>query len=226
MGEHIKECCWFNNGPEAKPDHSDYEDQAGHGTHAIKWAHKDKRVHIISMSFGLGIAQNVETDRAIVAAKRDGITTFTAASNSGGNKPRAYPSNRGPPVICVYASDGLGNDGGISPDPLPDESNFSTLGISIASKWKGDEVLKSGTSFATPIAAALVTDVLEFARHKCDLDEFEFNSLRGYDGICKILKLMVRKRQGHDYLMPLHLWDGQNDDETIIQKLYKIAGRG
>ncbi|KAL6900066.1 hypothetical protein GGI43DRAFT_406221 [Trichoderma evansii] len=194
-------------------------------TRAIKWAHKDKHAHIISMSFGLGITQNVETDRAIVAAKRDGITMFAAAANSGGNKPRAYPSNRGSPVICVHASDGLGNDGGISPDPLPDEPNFSTLGISIASKWKGDDVFKSGTSFATPIAAALAADVLEFARYRCDLDEFEFNSLRDYDGICKILKLMARKRQGHDYLMPLHLWNGENDDEAIKQKLYRIAGR-
>lgn len=178
------------------------------------------------MSFGLGITQNADTDRAIAAAKRDGITMFAAAANSGGNKPRAYPSNRGSPVICVHASDGLGNDGRISPDPLPDEPNFSTLGISIESKWKGNDVLKSGTSFATPIAAALAADVLEFARHRCDLDEFELKTMRDYDGIRKILKLMARKRQGHDYLTPLHLWNGENDDEAILKELYKIAGRG
>ncbi|EHK42506.1 hypothetical protein TRIATDRAFT_33437 [Trichoderma atroviride IMI 206040] len=192
---------------------------------AIKWAHKEKCVHIISMSFGLKIPSNAETDKVIRSAKSAGITMFAAAANSGGNQPRAYPASRGSPVICVHASDGLGNDGGISPDPLPDECNFSTLGISIASKWKGDDVLKSGTSFATPIAAALAADVLEFARHRCDLDESELKSLREHDGIYKILKLMARKRQNHDYLTPLHLWNGENDDEAIVKKLYKIVDR-
>lgn len=176
------------------------------------------------MSFGLGIPLNVETESAIVAAKRDGVTMFAAAANSGGNKPRAYTASRGSPVICVHASDGNGNDGGISPDPLPDEPNFSTLGISIASKWKGDDVLKSGTSFATPIAAALAADVLELARHKCDLNEEQFQSLCDYDGICKILKFMAKKRQGHDYLTPLHIWNNENNEEAIKQKLYDIAG--
>ncbi|KFA48129.1 hypothetical protein S40293_10226 [Stachybotrys chartarum IBT 40293] len=191
---------------------------------AIKWAHKDKHVHIISMSFGLETPRNLEIDKAIVAAKRDGITMFAAAANSGGNKPRAYPSSRGSPVICVHASDGLGNDGGISPNPEPDESNFSTLGISIASKWKGDDVLKSGTSFATPIAAAFAADVLEFARHKCDLDESGLQNLCDYDGMHKILKLMARKRQDYDYVTPLHLWTIETTAEDIVKKLNKIAG--
>lgn len=36
MGERIKECCGFINGPDAKPDPSDYEDKTGHGTHVAR----------------------------------------------------------------------------------------------------------------------------------------------------------------------------------------------
>jgi len=182
-------------------------------------------VNIISMSFGLEIARDKDIDKAIQAAYKDNITMFAAAANSGGNKPRAYPSNRGTGVICVHASDGLGNDGGISPTPLGNTDNFSTLGISIASKWKGDDVLKSGTSFATPIAAALAADILELARYKCDLDDDEQQCLYEFDGIRKILMLMANKRQGYDYIMPLHFWDGKKRNEDIVREINKIVGR-
>ncbi|KAI1330204.1 hypothetical protein F5Y16DRAFT_31262 [Xylariaceae sp. FL0255] len=191
-------------------------------TRAIQWAHKDMHVNIISMSFGLEIYRDKDIDKAIQAAYNDNITMFAAAANSGGNKPRAYPSNRDTGVICVHASDGLGNDGGISPTPLENTDNFSTLGIAIASKWKGDDVLKSGTSFATPIAAALAADVLELARYKCDLDEDEQQYLYKFDGIRKILRLMAGKRHGYDYITPLNIWD---DKKHIGREIYKIVGR-
>ncbi|KAK8116357.1 hypothetical protein PG984_012859 [Apiospora sp. TS-2023a] len=197
-------------------------------TRAIKWAHEEMQVNIISISFGLNIDQHKDIDRAIWAAFKDNITIFAAASNSGGNKPRAYPSNRERGVICVHASDGLGNDGRISPTPLPDTDNFSTLGISVSSKWKGDDVLKSGTSFATPIAAALAADMLEFARHKCELDKEEYERLCEYGGICQILRLMAGKRQGYHYITPLSLWDNRDQDDMIrdmIRNIHKIASR-
>lgn len=126
------------------------------------------------MSFGLESSiRDTEIDAAIHDSVKSNISIFAAASNSGGNKPRAYPSIRKHGVICIHASDGVGNDGLISPTPLKDNSNFSTLGICIPSKWQGVESHISGTSFATPIAAALVANVLEFARHKCELGEHE-----------------------------------------------------
>lgn len=183
-------------------------------------------VNIISMSFGLQYGtRDREIDSAIQAAYKDNITMFAAAANSGGNKNRAYPSDRGSGVICVHASDGLGNDGGISPSPKVNADNFSTLGISIPSKWKGDDVFKSGTSYATPIAAALAANVLEFARHRCDLDEYEQELLYEFDGVCKVLKLMAEERQGYSYIMPHHLWNNENREEDIVRKINNIVGR-
>lgn len=193
---------------------------------AIRWATK-KRVHIISMSLGLESSiRDIEMDAAIHAAVSLNISIFAAASNSGGNKPRAYPSiRRG--VICIHASDGVGNDGLISPTPLKKRDNFSTLGICIPSKWQGVETHISGTSFATPIAAALIANVLEFARHKCELSEHEQTVLHHYDGVCQILRLMVEEnaeaRGGYDYIMPYHLWTAENSEANIIEWIRQCA---
>ncbi|ETR96737.1 subtilisin-like protein, partial [Trichoderma reesei RUT C-30] len=189
---------------------------------AIKWAHKTMKVDIISLSFGLDSNnRNVEIDKAIFNAISDDTIIFAASANNGGNRPRAYPANRRTGVICIHASDGRGNDGGISPSPEPRKSNFSTLGISIESRWKGKKVLKSGTSFATPIAAAIAANMLEFARYKCSLDEYEHRRLHSYDSIEEVLHLMAEERQGYHYIMPLRMWDGA-DDTDVAGKLVEI----
>lgn len=180
-------------------------------------------VDIISLSFGLEPDnRNVEIDKAIFNAISDNTIIFAAAANNGGNKPRAYPANRRTGVICIHASDGRGNDGGISPSPEARKSNFSTLGISIESRWKGKKVLKSGTSFATPIAAALAANMLEFARYKCSLDEYEQRRLHSYDSIEEILYMMAKERQGYHYIMPLHLWSSKSETD-IARKIIGIA---
>ncbi|RDW74910.1 hypothetical protein BP6252_06052 [Coleophoma cylindrospora] len=192
---------------------------------AIKWAHETKKVHIISMSFGLEHNnRNAEIDVAISNALKSGTTIFAAAANSGGNEKRAYPAKRSG-VICIHASDGLGNDGKISPSHLPKKDNFSTLGISIKSKWKGGDVLISGTSFATPVAVSMAADVLEFSRYRCRLSEHEQQYLYSYDGVCEILRLMSTERQQYDYIMPLHLWNSKspNADSEIATKITEIA---
>jgi len=162
---------------------------------AIRWA-SEKKVHIISMSFGLDI-RDTEIDAAIHAAVNANISIFAAAANDGGNKPRAYPSSRKHGVMCIHASDGLGNDGGISPTPLSKGDNFSTLGIGISSKWKGEPVHISGTSFATPIAAALAANALEFARHKCGLNEHQQSVLYHSSGVVRFSGSWSKEMPGH-----------------------------
>jgi len=174
------------------------------------------------MSFGLD-NRDTDIDKAITTALTRGITIFAAAANSGGNKPRAYPSDKQNAVICIHASDGRGNNGKISPTPLAKGDNFSTLGISIESKWKRSKVQISGTSFATPIAVALAADVLEFARYKCLLSEYEQQCLYGFNGVTKILRLMSDERESYDYITPQHLWKRENTDEYIIGKITSIA---
>jgi hypothetical protein len=96
------------------------------------------------------------------------------------------------------------------------------LGVSIESKWKGRKVLKSGTSFATPIAVALAADVLEFARYTCSLSEYDQERLYSFDGVREILRLISRPRQGYDYVTLLHLWSG-NTEADIARTITEIA---
>ncbi|KAL7899899.1 peptidase S8/S53 domain-containing protein [Trichoderma sp. TUCIM 5745] len=192
---------------------------------AITWA-IDKKVDIITMSCGTD-APDEAIDKAIERAVENKISIFAATSNSGGNKTRVYPSSRRDGVIGIHASDGYGNDGGISPTPLEDRDNFSTLGIDIPSRWKKESIRISGTSYATPIAAALVANMLELARCKCDLTEHQQRMLRKYNGVCRILELLVGKgkkpRGGYDYIVPEI---SEELEERFTKSLTKIAEEG
>lgn len=184
------------------------------------------KANIISMSLGLGI-RDTEIDMAIQAAVNANISIFAASSNEGGNKTRAWPARRSHGVICIHASDGKGNDSEINPTPLVKGDNFTTLGIAIPSKWKGSPLSISGTSFSTPIAAALAADVLEFARHRCSLSKHQQDKLHRYDGVRQVLALMLEEgagtRGGYDYVWPFHLWKPGQSDEKIAECIVNIA---
>jgi hypothetical protein len=177
------------------------------------------------MSLGLDF-RDTDIDNAIHEAAKANISIFCAAANAGGNKPRAYPARKNG-ILCIHASDGVGNDGGISPTPQRNCYNFTTLGISIPSQWKKKKVFISGTSYATPIAAALAADVLEFARHKCNLEEYQQERLCQYYGVRRILGLMLEegaeKRGGYDYVMPFHLWTAGQTDDKVAEKIIEIT---
>lgn len=164
--------------------------------------------------------QNRDISTAIGRAFRAGKLLFAAASNDGGNKPRSRPA-RSDEVICIHACDGNGNKGGMSPSPEENSLNFTTLGVAIESRWKKKLVYKSGTSFATPVAAGIAANVLEFANFKCNLSEEDMANLSKREGLLKVLKAMSAKRDGYDYLNPGHLWDGKSD-EIVIKRIQDI----
>lgn len=126
------------------------------------------------MSFGLQRPSskedmpNYETvltdiEDAIKTASRDSPRLiFAAASNKGKGYPRTFPANMRENVICVHASNGEGKDGDINPQGKPGDG-FMTLGIAVELLEGNSFVYKSGTSFATPIAAAMAANILHLA---------------------------------------------------------------
>lgn len=181
--------------------------------HAVeKWD-----VDIISMSFGFENRNDAITDAIDRACKADKLI-FTAASNEGGNKDRSRPG-RDPQVICIHACDGKGNKGDMNPDPLKKRDNFATLGVAVKSEWKWKTVYKSGTSFATPVAASIAANVLEFANFRSNLDQRNKELLYRRDGMVAVFEKMSKKRDKYDYVQPGRLWDGENTDDDIAEEI-------
>jgi len=104
--------------------------------------------------------------------------------------------------------------------------NFSTLGVRIDSCWDGQDVCISGTSFATPVAAAIAANSLEFIRRKLnqegDMPEF----FSRFAGMRLLFHEMADYIDGYDYVRPWKegLWDDTNVDdmEAICERLREI----
>ncbi|UKZ92453.1 uncharacterized protein TrAFT101_007408 [Trichoderma asperellum] len=188
---------------------------------AIDWAMKEWKVHIISMSFGYESKKQAIED-AIERASKAGILMFAAASNEGGNRRDRSRPGRNPEVICIHACDGKGNRGDMNPNPQRNEYNFTALGVAVKSYWKKKKVYKSGTSFATPVAAAFAADILEFANFRCELKEEDKKLLYKKHGMQAVFRSMSNERDEYDYLQPNLLWDDGDDDDKVAAKIGKI----
>jgi hypothetical protein len=181
---------------------------------------------IIVMSFGLGANPDPEVRPSIEALVARGKLIFAAASNSGGNEPRAFPANQDG-VFCIHVSDGKGNKAGINPAPAG-IYNFSTLGKAIESKWDGEEVYITGSSFATPIAAGIAANALEYIRHfltdKNDQPDYFYQ----YQGMSGLFYCLSDAIDGYHYVKPWkrHLWDGETGDEDICSALRALVIHG
>lgn len=155
-----------------------------------------------------------------------GIIILAAASNGGGNEGRAFPASQDG-VLCIHVSDGKGNKVGINPAPV-DGDNFSTLGYAIDSKWKGEDIYISGSSFATPVAAAIAANALEFIRHNLagegDCAKY-FYTPRGMKDLFQCLSDHI---DGYDYVKPWkrHLWDTGTYPEDTCSALRYIKTYG
>ncbi|UKZ82569.1 hypothetical protein TrVFT333_010361 [Trichoderma virens FT-333] len=189
---------------------------------AINWALK-KDVDIISLSLVLE-AFDPDLDSVIKKAYEAGKIVIAAAGNEGNNKSRAYPA-RNPTVLCIHASNGKGKDGGISPNALPNEDNFMTLGIDIPLIWKRQKVVKSGTSFSAVIAAAIAANLLAIIPRRCSLDEAKLKYLRSSDGMRRIFRVLAELDNGYQYIAPWQLWNQENTDEYIKAVLEKCLSK-
>ncbi|MCJ1349077.1 hypothetical protein MMC31_007313, partial [Peltigera leucophlebia] len=171
----------------------------------------DEEVNIISMSFGFPAYERhlKGIQRAIGKAYSASILIFCAACNGGGNTSIAYPANQNE-VICVNSANGLGIPSEYNPGEAQEGRDLCALGEAVKSSWpKLQQQRKSGTSIATPIAAALAAVVLDYFRQNMpDSDEFMVSKLQMRKGMLEVLvKLMGRKRSGYYYLDPGKLFN-------------------
>lgn len=178
------------------------------------------RVDIINLSFGFHRYQEKLSSigAAIRSARNNGVVIFAAAGNDGGNHGVFWPAalHVGGDVIRINATDGDGDASGSNPDAEAAWDCISTLGEGVPScqpdSSKPEEVVhRSGTSFATPIAAAIAAIVLGFA-DSVDWSEYSdapelLPRLRTALGMGKVLcETCVRrsgsKRSGFSYITP------------------------
>ena len=170
----------------------------------------DWHVDIITMSFGFR-ERSARIHKAIKHACSVGVIIFVATSNDGNNEDITFPASAYDSVIGVHSTDGLGKRSNFTPYALEGCENFSILGEAVESSWpkhlkQGSKQFRSGTSYATPIAAGTAANMLLYVRMKVD-DEGIVEEAASCRGMKKLLKLMTRKDESYSCVSPWKLWD-------------------
>ncbi|KAL8294203.1 hypothetical protein RB597_008037 [Gaeumannomyces tritici] len=87
---------------------------------------------------------------------------------------------------------------------------------------KRETVWISGTSYATPIAAGIAANVLEFARHHAELTSGERELLYSWFGMSRIFRAMSDVRKDYDYITPWKMFNPKHDTQTIVECIKEI----
>jgi hypothetical protein len=144
---------------------------------AINHAVNHWGVNIISMSFHLS-GEPEDVKAAISNASQRGVLFFAAAGN---NLQYKQPSIAFPAILhsvfCINSHNDNTKDSDFTPHPRNHSPNFMVIGQSLEGP-DGNNGTKymSGTSCATPIAAAFAAMVLDYIREHlghCPLDDQE-----------------------------------------------------
>lgn len=156
----------------------------------------------------------------------EGVLVVAAASNDGAKGRTRAASLDG--VICMHASDAAGNRSAMNPPMVLEEKNFLTFGDGVNVLWKGEALLKAGSSFAAPIAAGFIACILEFITGKVtDLTPVQAKKLRRKKGMEAILKLMsveMHLAGKHYFIHPQHMcnWEDQDQVEEQAARILRV----
>jgi subtilisin family serine protease len=188
-------------------------------TEALIDAIDKKKVDIVSMSLGWNEDSDEDLRAVIDRAKTKNVLIFAATSNEGIRRGIAYPA-RADEVIAIDAADVYGSPSKFNPPQGEKTQRFMVLGEAVRSAWPtslnddwNEEGWKrmSGTSFATPIAAAIAGLILEFSRQRplC-FDKKVENHLKSVAGMrevfSKLFSLKTADSSHFKYLDPFQLF--------------------
>ncbi|KAJ6788116.1 hypothetical protein PWT90_07391 [Aphanocladium album] len=129
----------------------------------LRWAAL-RRADIVCLPFGL-YKDDPALGAAIDALQTKGTLVIAAASNDGLNRPRCYPAAY-PGVIAAYACSTLGRPCDFNPKVDERENNFCVLGEYVRGVECAGTGLRSGTSVATVILAAVAAFLLDVVREE------------------------------------------------------------
>ncbi|CAK7237597.1 hypothetical protein SBRCBS47491_010035 [Sporothrix bragantina] len=204
----------------------DLKDSQENIANAIRTASSKWGCAIISLSLGFktGIPS---IQRALDdAIKMNGVLVFAAASNDGANSGTAYPAKLSS-VFCIYSTDSYGNPSLFNPSPTALNGDaFGIIGENVLGAWPsspasravGDSLQRmSGSSIATPIAAALVACVLGLA---FKWEAQNVIKLASYEGVRRVLFKMAVKRKEHLYLDPVSFFSRK--ESNILEDVREV----
>ncbi|KAI0183575.1 pfs domain-containing protein [Xylaria flabelliformis] len=195
---------------------------------AINYAVSEWKVDIISMSFGFPTCDTedyIELENALANAYANKVLLFAAASNDGGRLGRSFPA-REPTVIAVHATDTYGNRSSFSPTATDDDISIATVGEAVESAWPvhlcDEEATdqdyvkyKSGTSYATPIAAGIAAFLLLYARIHIPT---KADALKSYQRMKAVLRKVAEKGINHTRRDGYHFIDLSLHTDSLFGK--------
>jgi hypothetical protein len=172
---------------------------------AIEHAWKRWKVDIISISLGFTQSDD-DVEDIIKKAAADKVLIFAASANNTNNEamPIRFPARMNE-VIAIFSSNAFGFPSRFNPEPNPIRPNFKFPGEQIKGAWPcsiphkdvlekngAKYLLQDGTSCATPIAAAVAAEILEFVWQEREPDIPRKGKLKHYSGMSNLfLKSMT-----------------------------------